>query len=98
MDETRQLIEGFKAAKELTDLFSEARDRVVPIQELFVKTLKDNDPKMWLEAINAVCELGEDSAIGGLIVTMGVLARIKVGLEGTDCYDKVKELFTSKVF
>lgn len=96
MSETRELIEGMKAAKELTDAFREARDKIQPIQEMFNEAITENDQKHLLDGIYAVSELDIDMAQGGLIVMMGVMARIREGLNGTECYDKVKELFAPK--
>lgn len=95
--ETKEILDGFKAAKELLDLFKEAGDKLVPIQELFVKAIRDNYPQGWVEGVAQIADMDVDTAQGGLIVAMGVLAKIRVGLEGTECYDKVKELFEPKV-
>lgn len=96
MSETRAIIEGFKAAKEAVELFKEAREKIIPIQDMFVRAVKDDNPQMLVDSIVAVSELDVDDAHGGLIVLLGVMARIKIGLEGTECYDKVKELFAPK--
>jgi len=96
MSETKQLMDAFKAADEVVGLFKEARDKMLPIQELFIEATRGKDHTKWLTAINAVIDLDEDTAKGALIVLMGVMARVRVGLEGTECYDKVKELFTPK--
>jgi hypothetical protein len=69
---------------------------MLPIQELFIKATREKDPMNWIDAVNAVSDLDLDMAQGALIVLMGVMARVRVGLEGTECYDKVKELFAHR--